>query len=132
MTITGDLVKLVHFRTFHPPGLTSGGYWGGACLWVCGCEPLGQGDVPLGRGGHILPDTHTHMDTPWTSPSDTPSGCPPGHHSTHILLDTLIPWTDTPLWTHPSGHLPTVNKRAVRILLECFLVSQIMEIMPIV
>ena len=68
---------------------------GGVCLWVQRCAS--------GSGVH----------TPWTPP--------PRKTHTHTL-DTYIPW-DTP-WTHPlpwPGPL-AVNERAVRILLECFLV----------
>ena len=67
---------------------------------VCVCVPLAPGDVPLCSRGCAsgLEDKQP----------------PPGH-------TTL----DTPPWTHTHPRHPldtTVNKRAVRTLLECFLV----------
>ena len=67
------------------------------CLWVGGGwgqgVPLGPGDVPLGQ-----------------------EGCLP------LGLGVYTPRTHTHTWTHPIGYPFMVNKRAVRILLECFLV----------
>ena len=52
-------------------------------------------------------------------------GCTPPVHTP----ETPLPWTPLPTWTHSPvtpghPHPSTVNKRAERILLECFLVWQ--------
>ena len=101
--------------------------------------PLGRhipGQTPPGRHpmGRHPPGRHPQADTPrQTSPlADTPRQTPPGQTP---QADT--PWADTPLARHPPPHpvhagiytlLPstcwdTVNKRAVRIPLECILVN---------
>ena len=64
---------------------------------------LGPGSVPLGPGGVEIP-----LDTP-----------PDTNTHTRTLLDTHTPG---PPWTHTPWTPPTFNKRAVRNLLECFLV----------
>ena len=85
---------------------------------VCDSVHRGEGvSAPLHAGIHPQTDTHT----PWTQ---IPLGYIHTHlghtHPGHILLlETLTPWTHP----SPSGVLrDTVNKRAVRILLDCILV----------
>ena len=91
-------------------------------LFTEGCVPLGPGGVcASGSQGvctrHPDPHTHTHTpDTPWTHTSwiRTPHlDTPPDTH-------TPLEHPGHPPHTHTQTH--TVNKRAVRILLECFLI----------
>ena len=96
-------------------GVSDGGVCLGECLSVhrgvevCHTTPTPWADTPLGR--HTPLDTHTPRQTPpWV---DTL----PGRH---------FPWADTPLGRHPplpSACWDTVNKRAVRIPLECILIN---------
>ena len=82
--------------------------------------------VPGGcASGSVGDGVHTpHLDTqalPWTHthPAHT-------HTYTHTPLDTH-PWT-LPHWTHTHTPDAMVDKRAVRILLECFLVSKLLSL----
>ena len=106
--------------------LREGNVFTPVCHSVCkggGCVALGPGGMPLGPGGvPPLPGhTHPHGHTShWTPPPPT---------QPHFTLDTQPPGP-----TQPPGHPPldtppgltpfplTINMRAVRILLECFLV----------
>ena len=125
-------IKLLEDNVFTPVchSIHEGGVW----LWIRGCGYGSGGVHPLDipplthtHPGHTLgthtPGTHT---PPWTHtpPLDTYT---PG---THTRLDTPSRGTHTPLplgLTHPRPrdlHPPTtVNKRAVCILLERFLVN---------
>ena len=111
-----------------------------------GCLPLDQGGcLPLGLGVYASGSrgctswsgvcAHSHGHTPWTYPYWThthpgmrthpwthPSTHSPGHTHKHTHTWTHLAGHPTPhTHTHP-GH-PQVSKRAVRILLECYLVS---------
>ena len=93
--------------------LGQGNVFTGVCLSTWGCLPLGSGGMPLGSGGGVVPLG--------------PGGVCASGSRVCVCTHPLDTPRQTPLWTHPSGHThlntpPTVNKRAVRSLLECFLV----------
>ena len=78
-------------------------------------QPLGRHPHPLGRHPQHLP-AHTPLlaHTPW---ADIPAAHTPPWHT--LPLDRHPPGTHTP---PPTACWDTVNKRAVRIPLECILV----------
>ena len=88
----------------------------GVCHIPPGPTPALADTPPLGR--HLSwADPHPWADPPPLGRPPTPAQIPP-------WADTPwedIPWADTPLH---SACQDTVNKRAVRILLECILVLE--------
>ena len=103
-------------------GLFRANLWeGNVFMGVCSASPLLQGHSPCPEPYPLQGCNPTHDRTlppPGHYPPPLPQGCSPQDQT---LLQGCTPWDHTP---HPlRGQWDTVGKRAVRILLECFLVG---------
>ena len=125
--------SVTYSSSYLPPAneVSEGYVFTGVCLSMGGCLPLARrgvrhplGRTPLGR--------HPWDDTPWVNnplgrhpPPVLPSACWDTHTPVQCMLGYIHPPTQCMLgYRHlqPSACWDTVNKRAVRIPLECILV----------